>query len=298
LALSNAAFQHNAPWANAGMEKYGRIPRVAFVNRVSDGDYNYLTRSWFYSYRAIAAVAGGLRALERTRDKVRLSEDQLASARAFGKFVQGMAHATVAVLFAEGFVVDEFSPLVRAGGTPVPDPGRPVSYAQVMEAAKGYFEECIVLSSGAGWILPDGWMKARLTGPELARAAHSMRARYAAAVARTPAERVALDWGAILFDVDAGITEDLILRMDDEDGWSNDVLGYGTYFGWSQMAYFIYGMADQSGNFQTWNALEPERQADHTIDGNPVLIVTPDLRFPRGSTLEAQREAPGLGTSG
>jgi hypothetical protein len=293
LALSNASFQHSAPWANAGMEKYGRIPRVAFVNRVSDGDYNYLTRSWFYSNRAIAAVADGLRALEEPEIASGLSAEQLTSARAFGKFVQGMAHATVAVLFAEGFVVDEFTVLVEAGGRAVPDPGGPVPYGQVMEAAKGYFEECIVLSSGADWVLPQGWMPARLTGAELARAAHSMRARYAAAVARTPAERLALDWSAIMSDVDAGITEDLILHMDDEVDWSNDVLGYGTYFGWSQMAYFIYGMADQSGNFQTWNALSLSEKHP-TIDGNPVLIVTPDLRFPRGSTLEAQRGAPGL----
>ncbi|RPI47441.1 MAG: hypothetical protein EHM55_26590, partial [Acidobacteria bacterium] len=63
MALSNAAFQHNAPWANAGMEKYGRIPRIAFINSTADSDYNYMTRSWFYSYRAISEVAIGLRAL-------------------------------------------------------------------------------------------------------------------------------------------------------------------------------------------------------------------------------------------
>jgi starch-binding outer membrane protein, SusD/RagB family len=293
LALSNAAFQHNAPWANAGMERYGRIPRIAFINRITDSDYNYLTRPWFYAYRAAAAVADGLRALEDPEVASRLTADELASGRAFGKFVQGMAHATVAVLFAEGFVVDELSDMVREGGRLVPDPGKPVPYGQLMEAAKGYFEECIVLSGGAGWILPEGWMKARLTGPELARTAHSMRARYAAALARTPAEREALDWSAILSDVDAGITHDLILDMDSDTGWSNDVLGYGTYFGWSQMAYFLYGMADQSGSFQAWNALAlPDKRP--TMEEDPVLIITPDLRFPQGSTLEAQRASPGL----
>ncbi len=293
LALSNAAFQHNAPWANAGMEKYGRIPRISFVNRISDTDYNYLTRPWYYSYRALAAVADGLRALEDPEIASALSEEELTSARAFGRFVQGMAHATIAVLFSEGFVVDEFTELVERGGRVVPHPGNPVPYQQVMEAAKGYFEDCIVLSRGAGWVLPEGWMTAELTGSELARTAHSMRARYAAAVARTPAERGALDWQAILADVDSGITHDLILHMDDDDGWANGVLGHGTFSGWSQMAYFIYGMADQSGNFQAWNALSL-RDKNHTLDGNPVLIVTPDLRFPRGSTLEEQRADPGL----
>jgi hypothetical protein len=55
---------------------------------------------------------------------------------------------------------------------------------------------------------------------------------------------------------DAGIDRVISFSTyDDGDGWSNDVLGYGTYFGWSQLAYFIYGMADQSGSFQAWNAL-------------------------------------------
>jgi hypothetical protein len=292
LALSNASFQHNAPWANAGMEKYGRIPRIAFVNSISDTDYNHLARTWFYTYRSIAALAEGFRALEEPGISSALTGDELAAARAFGKFVQGLAHGTIAVLYAEGFIVDEFTGRVESGGRSIPDPGRPVPYGQMMEAARGYFEDCIVLSEGAGWVLPESWMKAEISGAELARAAHSMRARYAAAVARTPAERAALDWNGILADVDAGITTDLILHMDDGDGWSNDVLGYGTFFGWSQMAYFIYGMADQSGKYQEWNALGLAEK-HHSIGGSPVLIVTPDLRFPRGNTLEAQRASPG-----
>jgi hypothetical protein len=52
-------------------------------------------------------------------------------------------------------------------------------------------------------------------------------------------------------------------------------------------------MADQSGNFQLWNAQSLQAKS-HTVGGTPILIVTPDLRFPRGATLEAQRAAPGL----
>ncbi|MFV2007669.1 MAG: hypothetical protein ACC667_09490, partial [Longimicrobiales bacterium] len=93
--------------------------------------------------------------------------------------------------------------------------------------------------------------------------------------------------------VDAGITEDLVPFYDDYNGWSLDVLGYGTYYGWSQMAYFMYGMADQSGDFQRWNALGLTEKSYQFTDGEPVLIVTPDLRFPQGTTVDEQRAAKG-----
>lgn len=284
LMISNAAFQHNAPWANAGMELYGRIPRVRFVNSISNGDYAYATRSWFYSYRAIAAVADGLKALDNPDIQAGLSAEEIASAKAFGKFVQGISHATVAVLFEEGFVVDETTDLTQAQ--------EPIGYMELMAKALSYFDEAATLGSGAAWSLPDSWMTVPLTGPQLARVARSLKARYGAAVARTPAERAALNWTAIMADVDAGITSDFMMVWNWDTGWYNDFVDYGSYFGWSQMAYFMYGMADQSGNYQTWNAASMANKS-HTIGGTEILIVTPDNRFPQGSTVAAQRLATG-----
>jgi len=283
FALSNMAFQHSEPWNHAS-ELYSRIPRVAFQNAKADGNYDYMTRSWFYSYAALRAVADGLRALEGPDAGAALETEEMGAARAFGKFVQGLAHATIALLFAEGFVVDEATDLSR--------PQQPIPYAELMARAMGYLDECAQLSSTATWTLPTSWMTVPLPGPELARVAHSVKARYQAAGARTPAERASLDWSAILADVAAGVTDDFIMFMDDHGGWSNDALGYGTYGAWGQMPYFIYGMADQSGNFQLWSAQTLSNKS-HTVGGTPILIVTPDLRFPQGGTLEAQRAAPG-----
>jgi len=200
-----------------------------------------MTRSWVLSYQALRLVADGLGALESVGGG-RASADEVDAARAFGRFVQGMAHATIAIMFAEGFVVDETTD--AAARQPA------LRYDALMEKALTYFDECARLSKDATWTLPEAWMRAALTGPELARVARSMKARYRAAVPRTPAERAALDWPAIVADVDAGITSDLVVDMDDLNGWSNDVLGYGTYSGWSQLGFFVYGMADQSGNYQ------------------------------------------------
>jgi len=281
-ALSNAAFQHTSPWACCGMEEFSRIPRVAF--RDESPSASNMTWTWTHAYLALRAVADGLAALEGQGAAGALTPEEMDRVRAFGRFVQGIGHATIAVMYAEGFVVDETTDLAAGEAA--------LRYDALMERAMAYLDESAALSKNGSWTLPMSWMQAPLTGPELARVAHSMKARYRTASARTPAEREALDWSAIMADVDAGITSDLMLDMDDDHGWHNDALGYGTYWSWSQLGFFIYGMADQSGNYQRWDALAM-RDKSPVVDDRPMLIVTPDLRFPQGSTVAEQRLSPG-----
>ena len=56
FAISNMAFQPSEPFNHAS-ELYSRIPRVAFLNTRTDANYDYMTRSWVYSYAALRAVA-------------------------------------------------------------------------------------------------------------------------------------------------------------------------------------------------------------------------------------------------
>jgi hypothetical protein len=48
-------------------------------------------------------------------------------------------------------------------------------------------------------------------------------------------------------------------------------------------------MADQSGRFQQWNGLSLAGKSYQFGDDDPFLIITPDQRFPQGSTIEEQR---------
>ncbi len=285
MFLSNASFQHNAPWSNAGMEKYGRLPRVAITNDVSDKYYNNFTRPWYRSYRAISAVSNGLAALEDPDIADELGADNVIRAKAFGKFNLGLSHATIAMFYDRGFAVDETTDLLEAQEI--------LDYNALMEKALAYFDEAISLSQNANFTLPIGWMQITLSGPELAKVAHSYKARFRAQVARTAAERAAVNWSAVKADVEAGITEDLVPFYDDYNGWSLDIIGYGTYMNWSQLAYFMYGMADQAGDIARWRALGLTEKSYQFADGEPVLIVTPDLRFPQGTTVEEQRAAKG-----
>jgi hypothetical protein len=278
--LSNQAFQHNAPWANFGMEFYGRIPRTAIQNQVSDQYYGYFTRAWYRSYRAIAALADGIRALDTPEIADDLGASAVAMDKAYGKYVQALSHATVALMYDQGFVVTEETDLTQ--------PQEPMGYLELMDAALGLFDEAIALCS-TSFTLPFNWMQQDLDNVKLAKLAHAQKARFRAQVARTPEERAAVNWAAVIADVDAGITETQYMNYDWDNGWYHSALDYSTDQGWSQLAYWMWGMADQSGVYQGWLALPIGDKNYDLPDGRSVVIVTPDLRYPRGSTVEEQR---------
>jgi len=283
LFMSNTSFQHTAPWANFGMEQYARIPRIPIVNQTADGYYSYFTRPWRYSYRALSAVADGFRALDNDPALVEaLGDSRARRARAFGRLVQGLATAEIAAMYDRGWVIDE--------NVDPKDPGDPLEPQALMDVASGYFGEAISLAGQGSFDIPVGWMSRATDAAELARFAHSMRARYLAATPRSPSD--AVDWGKVVADIDAGITEDFVYLASSDNGWFNAGAYYANRPGWSEVPYYIWGMADQSGRYQNWLALSVNDKHP-IIDGVPTLIDTPDLRFPQGETVEEQMANPG-----
>ncbi|MEJ2187691.1 MAG: hypothetical protein P8Z36_17520 [Gemmatimonadota bacterium] len=291
LFLSNQSFQHTAPWANASMEFYGRIPRNPIVNDPAHVEYAYWTSPWDINYGAISGVADGLRAIENAESGVAddLGADRTARAKAFGNFVLGMA-----LLYDQGFIIDETTDLTQ--------PQDPVDYTAMMTAALGYLDKAITEAQAGFTDIPATWMSVAVSSDELIRLAHSQKARFMANVARDPTERAAVNWGAVVDEVDAGITEDWVMDMDPNNGWYADALDYGTYPGWAQANYFVMGMADQSGAYQYWLNLLPTGSAKLPNpgggpgDGGNVLIVTPDTRFVQGTTLAEQLDSTNAGS--
>jgi hypothetical protein len=285
MFMSNAAFTHNAPWANSGMEHYGRLPRVAIVNDVADPEYGNVTRVWYRSYRAIAAASDGLRSLEDPDIADELGAAEVTRLKAFAKFTLGMAHAGLAMLYDRGFIVDETTDLTQAQ--------EPSDYMAMMDAAMGYLDEAIAMANSNSFTIDATWMANEFSSSEWAKILHSYKARFMSQVARTPSERAALNWSAIKAEVDAGITDTYIMTYDWDLGWEAVVMGYQAWYSWSQMAYYMYGMADQSGNYQEWLSLPLVEKSYQFADGRDVLIVTPDDRFPQGSTVAEQMPAGG-----
>jgi hypothetical protein len=291
--LSVQSFQHSAFPANFGMTEYSAFPRARINNDPAHNFYIQWANPWIRNYRAIASARDGLIAVNSGR--VTFTAAQERRAKAWAKFSQGLAHASLAVAFDQAFIVDE--------NTDITQPMEAQPYQAVMTAALGYLDEAIALAQGGTFEIPENWISRTTSSAELARLAYSYKARYRAAVARTPEERRAVNWDAVIADVDRGITQDWNKHITGVTPWGQFGGGYymqnntwnataQRYEGlWSQLSYFVHGMADQSGNYQRWiNTPIGDRHANFGANAaDPFVIVTPDTRFPRGSTLAEQR---------
>jgi hypothetical protein len=267
MFLSAGAFEHSAPWANSGVEYYGRIPRQPTINSAGDANITNLTEAWYQGYRAIAAIHDGLQQLDA--GTVDLA-DSTVRAKAYGKFMQGLALGTIALLYDSAYVFDENT-----------DPAtvQLQGYKDVMTAALGYLDDAITLAGSASFTIPATWMGQAVTSATLIQLAHSYRARFQASVARTPAERQAANWASIVSDANAGVTADWDLNYDCNlplfCGDGNMGVEYRMYIGWQMQANWVAGMADTSGHYQAWINTP-------TGDKKPFMIFTPDTRWPQG----------------
>ena len=281
MILSVQSFQHSAFPANWGMYQYSEYPRAQLQNDPAHQFYQAWANPWSYNYRGVSAIRDGLLAINSGQVDLAGNTNR---AKAWGKFMQGLHHGSIALLFDKGFIVDETTDMSAI---------EPQPYTAVMAAALKYLDDAIALTTHS-FTIPADWTSNEMSNVELRRLAHSYKARFRANVARTPAERQAVNWAAVIADANQGIQEDWDMNID----WIS-WLHYAGYYmtweaSWSQMHYQILGMADQSGKYQTWINL-PVGQRHPNLPGNvPFTIITPDERFPQGATLAEHRANPGL----
>lgn len=277
-ALSVAAFEHGTFTSCCGGVDFSWLPERRKIDNTAAWSFaDVIEHGWHGLYAANASATNGLRRIDGGVRIVAGGADRTPRARAFARFVQGISHGSLALLYDQGFVFDE---------TTDPDEAELQPYDDVMEAALGYLDEAIALSEANTFTIPAEWMAGNaMPSQDLARLARSYRARYRAQVARTPAQRAAVDWARVIADVEAGIREDYTPVMDRAPWWNFSLI-YKTLPRWSAVDYHLLGMADTSGEYQRWIAKAP-------FDRLPFVIRTPDLRFPQGAEATGQRAKPG-----
>jgi len=210
-----------------------------------------------------------------------------ARARAFARFVQGVALGNLALAYDSAVIVTETNSadaLISLS-----------DYKTVMTTALAYLDSAITIATNApaggdGFPLPTTWINGRaLTAAQFIQFARSYKARFRAGVARTPAERAdvtaggIVDWTKVIGDANAGISADFNITMDPTNGW--DVAWVQQHYAgaeWHQMSQFFIGMADTAGLYDPFLAAAPASRL-------PFVIRTPDRRFPAGNDRPAQQ---------
>lgn len=257
------ASNSNAPGNVCGGEQANEYFILNEVNRVAS---NFLTN-------VAAGLSLGSQAREN-RDK------------SFAEFLRGISLGYIALFYDSSGVVTP--------GQAGDDIGTLIGAAGVMDSAYAALQRAIDLANAPaagqnGFPLPGEWIPSptAFSAAEFVKLIRSYRALFRANFARTPTERAAADWTAIIADAQNGITADHYNTTSTTNGpgggWRRIYDGGST---WHQMPAFIIGMGDVSGNYETWLRTPVGERGAGNVG---FFMVTPDLRFPQGTTRSAQQ---------
>jgi hypothetical protein len=293
------ATTNQALWPEAlmhGLEQYSSlnnfnmgvrvaIPRAPIVN--SNGSPSVFTEFSALSREARLAVEA-LDALDKyvKSGQTLGTAGQDMRARAFGFFGAATSLGWMALIYDSAAVV----------GTGMPSDSIPPlsGAADVMKAAIAMLDSAYayttnpVASGTGGFPLPTAWMSTTNAMPaaDFGKLIRSYRARFRAGVARTPAQRAAVDWAKIIDDTENGIAADYLPNVGGNTGWSiGDISQIYVDPGWGQISLMYMGMADVSGGYANFIATPLATRNGY------FLVQTPDKRWPAGATRAAQISA-------
>jgi hypothetical protein len=254
IMLSTLADEFTTGFTDFGSQEHSSEPRPQWNNSSVYGNQGTLYNTWLDFYGVISIANDGLAALDRGI-KIGPNGANNSRARAFGKFMQGVAHGYLALIFDQAVIVDENTDV----DTLITPNYRP--YTEVMTAAIAMLNASIAISDTATFTLPNvGWIPGlTLTNKDLARLANTYIARFMAYVPRNATERAGVNWTDVITRIDAGITANFapIGEADIfEDFYKQRAARQRTTTpsDFMRADYWLVGPADSTNGFLNWVA--------------------------------------------
>ncbi len=312
-----AAAQHESPWTvfsifgeefttsaiqfSSASNIWDRIqePRGRFDNELGNQLANQTAKQpWAYLYEAnsTAAEFGGI----IKRENIRIIDpatgiDNTVRLLAFAKWVQGLSHIHLALIFDSAAIINEDIDLSVATIQPLR------GYQEVLDSGIKWLEEAIQMATVNTFLYPlnEGqWVyNAGFDNGQMRAVSHSYIARALVYSARTPAERLAVDWNRVKQHLALGITTkfgprgvpdnsnvSFLYRRAASAPPATSIPGVGTICtnntcsgqGLMRVDTRIVGPADTSGVYQEWLAKVSGARFD-TV--GPIAVSTPDQRI-------------------
>src|SRR3990172_2685046 len=264
VAFTVMADEFSTGFLDFGGQLLSREPREAIDNGipVSNAPPHHVT--WPDYYNNLAAVNTALQAVLANNLTLRDAggQDVTTEALAFAKFVQGLNHGYVALMFDQGYVYSETTDPNTLTTDGVKQLLRP--YREVMDTALVELNAALQLANSKTFTYPASaptvwFLGYARTNQDLARIIHTYMARLMVYVARSPAERQAVDWNAVIQHIDQGITSDFaVTGVVDivESSYKNRAARQRTTTPGDSMRvdYRLVGPADQGSGFINWYA--------------------------------------------
>ncbi|MCC7001473.1 MAG: hypothetical protein IT357_04885 [Gemmatimonadaceae bacterium] len=252
-ALSTMAREFTSGFADFGQLETSAEPRSVWNNSPANTRSGVNRIPWFELYRTNSAVTDAIKAIDE--GLIIGDTARTIRAKAFAKFVQGVSHGYLGLYFDKAYVSDEFLDLDTVT-TPTTRP-----YNEVVDEAIEMLDSAIAVAGRANFTLPaDGWFYTAMTRDEFVRLANSFVARLLVYRARTPAERAAVDWAAVITRTTAGIQTDFApvgqvdVLWDDWKRLTARVRTASRPSDFGRPSYWLVGPADSTNGFVNWVA--------------------------------------------
>jgi len=276
---------------NFNMGPRAAIPRNPVLNQLGSPsvftEYSSMSRAARLAANALNALNTLIEGDPTPADGILGSPAQDLRAQAFAHFAIGCNTGWLAMMYDSSAVIE---PGIPAAEIP------PLSgYADVMASAIEMFDSAIVIAdrtidapggASTNFPTPGSWLGGEsYSRTDFQRIVRSYRARFRAGVARTPAERLAVDWVKVIADAESGIQEDFRVATGSSTGWNVGYLGDVAFQdgrAWGQISLMYFGMSDVSGSYDVWLATPQLSQKPQFV------VITPDKRWPQGSTRAQQ----------
>ncbi len=249
-AFSTMAREITSGFADFGQLELSAEPRAPWNNSPVNQRASVTEVPWAGLYRTISSVNDALIAIDG--GLVIVDDERTARARAVGKFIQGISHGYLGLYFDQAYIVDEHLD-VDTVTAPTFHP-----YPDLIAAGIAQIDEGIAAAAAEDFELPaDAWLYQDLTRDEFVRIANSFVARLMVYSARTPAERAAVNWNAVLARLDAGITTDFTPEAQNDVLWHDWTrliarVRTGPPSDFGRPSYWLLGPADSTSGFIDW----------------------------------------------
>ncbi len=233
FAMATMADQLTCSWGNFSMKDMSSEPRTAWNNAV---EYSYANITSVYWQRLYSAMSQGNDALVILEGGEVDFGDDTEMLKAISYFSQGISMGYAALVFDQGFIVDE-----TTDPTLVPVS---VPYSELGAAAVTYLDKAIAICKASAFNVPSNFIRGvSITNVELGQLANSFAARIVVYNSRTAAENAAVNWASVLTYAQNGIDFTLAPDMDN-DTWFDSYKYYGYY--WLRADHRIINMMDNN----------------------------------------------------
>lgn len=236
LALWVGADAGTCSWGNAGMRDFSNEPRNAWNN---DGAYSYAGNNvrFYLSMNSTLSLSNQIINQIVNNGTELDTPAETAAVEAVARLGQGLGMGYVALVYNQGFIVDE---TVNLESDEIPA----VPYDELSTAAIAKLDLAIAICNANTFDVPSAWIPGMTwTNVELGKLANSFAARLLMNTSRNAAQNAAIDWARVKAYAEKGIDFDFAPLADDIN-WYSLYQTYSVYGGWGQVDMRIINMMD------------------------------------------------------